>query len=454
VPESGLETVEEKWLNSRFHDKISKRYGGELLMKEIVLTLFLITYVALLVLPKWRSYVAVAMAVVFVALGVVGFFDVWTLAINWNVILMIAGTMIVVSLFIESKMPALLADLIIEKAPNVKWAIIMLALFAGIISAFVDNVATVLIVAPIALTIAKRINISPISAIIAISVSANLQGFATLVGDTTSIMLGGIANMSFIDFFWIQGKPGPFFVVEAGALMSVIVMLIIFRKQKTPIEIHDRVKVTDYVPTALLLGIVALLIVASFIPNKPDITNGLITMGVGLIALVYQAFKTKSIKQTVAVIKEIDFHTLALLAGLFVLIHGISEVGIIDDIAAFFLNVGQGNKFVIYTLVVFVSVGLSAFIDNIPYVATMLPVMATISASMGINPLLLYFGLLSGATLGGNLTPIGASANIAGIGLLRKNGHEVKLTDFLKIGVPMTIAAVLTGYALLWLLWA
>lgn len=423
-------------------------------MKEIVLTLFLITYVALLVLPKWRSYVAVAMAVVFVALGVVGFFDVWTLAINWNVILMIAGTMIVVSLFIESKMPALLADLIIEKAPNVKWAIIMLALFAGIISAFVDNVATVLIVAPIALTIAKRINISPISAIIAISVSANLQGFATLVGDTTSIMLGGIANMSFIDFFWIQGKPGPFFVVEAGALMSVIVMLIIFRKQKTPIEIHDRVKVTDYVPTALLLGIVALLIVASFIPNKPDITNGLITMGVGLIALVYQAFKTKSIKQTVAVIKEIDFHTLALLAGLFVLIHGISEVGIIDDIAAFFLNVGQGNKFVIYTLVVFVSVGLSAFIDNIPYVATMLPVMATISASMGINPLLLYFGLLSGATLGGNLTPIGASANIAGIGLLRKNGHEVKLTDFLKIGVPMTIAAVLTGYALLWLLWA
>ena len=423
-------------------------------MKEIVLTLFLITYVALLVLPKWRSYVAVAMAVVFVALGVVGFFDVWTLAINWNVILMIAGTMIVVSLFIESKMPALLADLIIEKAPNVKWAIIMLALFAGIISAFVDNVATVLIVAPIALTIAKRINISPVSAIVAISVSANLQGFATLVGDTTSIMLGGIANMSFIDFFWIEGKPGPFFIVEAGALLSVVVMLIVFRKQTTPIEIHDRVKVTDYVPTALLLSIVALLVIASFIPNKPDITNGLITIGVGLIALLYKGFRTKSVKQTVAVIKEIDFHTLALLAGLFVLIYGISEVGIIDDIAAFFLNVGQGNKFVIYTLVVFVSVGLSAFIDNIPYVATMLPVMATISASMGINPLLLYFGLLSGATLGGNLTPIGASANIAGIGLLRKNGYEVKLTDFLKIGVPMTIAAVLTGYALLWLLWS
>jgi len=136
------------------------------------------------------------------------------------------------------------------------------------------------------------------------------------------------------------------------------------------------------------------------------------------------------------------------------LIHGITEVGIIDDIAAFFLQVAGNNKFVIFTLVVFVSVALSAFIDNIPYVATMLPVMLTISTAMGINPLLLYFGLLCGATLGGNLTPIGASANIAGIGILRKAGYEVKVTDFLKIGVPMTLSAVLVGYGLLWLLWS
>ncbi len=423
-------------------------------MKEVALILFLITYVALLAFPKIRSYIAGGMAVVFVILGLVDFLDVWTLAINWNVILMIAGTMIVVSLFIESKMPALLADIIIEKAPNVKWAIIMLAVFAGLISAFVDNVATVLIVAPIALTIAKRINVSPVAPIIAIAVSANLQGFATLVGDTTSIMLGGIAGMNFTDFFWLQGKPGPFFVVQLGALMSVGVMMVLFRKMKQPITIAERAKVNDYAPTIMLLGIIALLVAASFIPNKPDVTNGLITMGMGLVAIVYKAIKTKSLKATVSVIKEIDFHTLGLLAGLFVLIYGITQVGIIDDIAAFFLSVSGNNVFLIYTLVVFVSVALSAFIDNIPYVATMLPVMLTISTAMGINPLLLYFGLLCGATLGGNLTPIGASANIAGIGILRKNGHEVKVTDFLKIGVPMTMAAVLTGYGLLWLLWS
>ncbi len=427
-------------------------------MKPIILALFIVTYVALLLLPKYRSYIAGAMAVIFVILGLtnnlMNIEEIWEVAINWNVILIIAGTMVVVALFIESKMPALLADIIIEKAPNVKWAIVLLALFSGIISAFVDNVATVLIVAPIALTIAKRIKISPIAPIIAITVSANLQGFATLVGDTTSVMLGATANMNFIEFFWIEGRPGPFFIVQAGALMAVVVMLVIFRNRKEKISGETRAVVNDYVPTYMLLGIILLLVIASFIEPKPDLTNGFITAGMGVIAIIYKAIKTKSGKKTIAVIKEIDFHTLGLLMGLFVLIHVISAVGIIDDIATFFLQVGGSNKFVIYTLVVFVSVAFSAFVDNIPYVATMLPVMTTLSLGMDVNPLLLYFGLLSGATLGGNLTPIGASANIAGIGILRKNGYEVKVRDFLKIGVPMTLAAVLTGYGLLWLLWS
>ena len=97
---------------------------------------------------------------------------------------------------------------------------------------------------------------------------------------------------------------------------------------------------------------------------------------------------------------------------------------------------------------------LSAFIDNIPYVATMLPVVQGIAASLGIDPMLLYFGLLSGATLGGNLTPIGASANIAGIGILRKAGYEVKNSDFLRIGIPFTLSAVIPAYIIIWLLYS
>ena len=126
---------------------------------------------------------------------------------------------------IESKMPALLADIIIGKVPNAKWAIVMIALFAGIVSAFIDNVATVLMIAPVALAIAKKMKISPVGMIIAIAVSSNLQGAATLVGDTTSIMLAGQAKMNFLDFFVYHGKPGLFFIVEVGALISAIILL-------------------------------------------------------------------------------------------------------------------------------------------------------------------------------------------------------------------------------------
>lgn len=109
--------------------------------------------------------------------------------------------------------------------------------------------------------------------------------------------------------------------------------------------------------------------------------------------------------------------------------------------------------FLLYTVIVWGSVLISAFVDNIPYVATMLPVIQGVATAMSVDPTLLYFGLLTGATLGGNLTPIGASANIAGIGILRKDGYEVKSIDFLRIGVPFTLCAVTAGYLFCWFVW-
>ncbi|MBE6631658.1 MAG: TRAP transporter large permease subunit [Ruminococcaceae bacterium] len=417
------------------------------------LILFIITYVLMLAFQKYRPYIALASALVFVVSGmlpaekVLGYVD-------FNVLLMIAGTMGTVALMIESKMPALMADIIIEKVPNVKWAIVTLSLFAGIVSAFIDNVATLLMIAPIALAIAKRLNISPVGMIIAISVSSNLQGAATLVGDTTSIMLGGYANMNFLDFFVYKGRPGIFFAVEMGALLSALILLWLFRKESGAIERSKRTVVTDYVPTALMLGTVVLLIVASLFPNMPKLTNGMICVGLMVIGIVYECIRNKSIKVIKDTVKEIDFQTIFLLFGLFIVIGGISEKGVVDAVASIFTKIGGGNLFLIYTLVTWMSVLFSAFIDNIPYVATMLPVTQGIAMSMGVDPTILYFGLLSGATLGGNLTPIGASANITGIGILRKEGWEVKNSDFLRIGVPFTFAAVIPAYIFFWIFYA
>jgi Na+/H+ antiporter NhaD/arsenite permease-like protein len=417
------------------------------------LIIFVLMYALLLVLPKYRAFIALASAILFILLGILPLGKVFS-AVDWNVIMMIAGTMGVVFFFIESKMPSLLADIIIEKRSNVKWAIISLALFAGIISAFVDNVATVLMVAPIALTIAKKLNISPVSGIIVISISSNLQGAATLVGDTTSILLGGYANLDFLDFFVYRAKPGLFWVVQISAIVATFVLIYIFRRNDQPINVKERAVVNDYFPTILLGGTVVLLILASFVPDKPGITNGIICMVLFVVGLIRELIISRNYKLVKIVLKDIDYFTLLLLAGLFIVIAGITEAGVVGVIAEFFVKISNNDLFMIYSLLVWASVFFSAFIDNIPYVATMLPVVAGIASILGIDPTLLYFGLLSGATLGGNLTPIGASANIAALGILRKEGYEVKAREFMRISVPFTLAAVTTGYLLIWFIWS
>ncbi len=421
-------------------------------MKTIAIIIFALTYILLLTFPKVRAYIALASAALFVILGILPVGEIIP-TVDWNVIMMIAGTMGAVGLFIESKMPSLLADYIIEHMPNVKWTIIALSLFAGIISAFVDNVATVLMVAPVAVTIAKKLKISPVSSVIAIAISSNLQGAATLVGDTTSILLGGYADMNFLDFFFMDGKVGIFWVVEAGALVSVFILTYLFRKEKQPISALERTVVEDKIPTVLLVGIVVLLIGASFIENKPDITNGVICVSVFIVGLVRKMIKTKDRAAFLEAMKSIDYDTILLLTGLFIVIGGITEVGLVNDISQLFVHLSNDNVFLIYTLIVWASVLFSAFIDNIPYVATMLPVTAQIADLLGIEPNLLFFGLLIGATLGGNITPIGASANITGLGILRKEGYEVNAPTFMKISIPFTLAAVVTGYVLNWFIW-
>lgn len=448
------------------------------------LILFAVTYILMMAFQKIRPYVAIGSALIFITLGTIatvspdlfgsGFFNVGDSTysygvtqalgeIDWNVLMMIAGTMGTVYLFIESKMPQLMSDILISKMPNVKWAIVCLSLFAGIVSAFVDNVATVLMIAPVALAFCKKVNISPVPSIICIAVSSNLQGAATLVGDTTSILLAKSANLDFSDFFFDSGKPGMFWVVEAGALVSALIILIMFRKDNAKIEFNARTKVEDKFPTFLLVGTIVLLIAASFIPYKdgaaegqfykPDITNGLICIGLFVIGIIREVFFNKNYKIVKDTFKEIDYYTIALLTGLFVVIGGIKSAGVIDVIGNGIAKLGSGSEFIIYTIIVWISVILSAFIDNIPYTATMLTIVPVIAADMGMEPKLLYYGLLCGATLGGNLTPIGASANIAGIGILKKEGYEVKATTFMKYGIPFTLAAVVTGYILIWLIW-
>ena len=415
--------------------------------------LFALTYVLMISFGKYRPYIALASGLLFIISGMLPRSQIIG-SLDFNVLLMIGGTMGLVQLFIDSRMPERLADIIMAKVPNVQWAAVSLSLFAGVISAFVDNVATVLMVAPVALEICKKLKTNPIPFLISIAVSSNLQGAATLVGDTTAIMLGSALDMSFLDFIIYNGKPGMFFMVELGAILSACIVYFVFRKEKGAIPKSGKMtEVEDIVPTVLLVGAIALLIVASFLPFElPAETNGLICTALLIVGLIYNYAKKKNLDAIMGPLKAIDLETLGLLVGLFLMIGGISNMGVIDALAQLLAKLGAGNPFLMYTIIVWASVIISAFIDNIPYVATMIPVIAGIAMEMGIDSTALYFGLLSGATLGGNCTPIGASANIAGIGILRKEGYDVSNGDFFKIGIPFTLSAIVPAYILIWVL--
>lgn len=424
-------------------------------LSGIALLLFVIMYLFMIFAPKIRLFAIWGTVILFVVLRILHAVPAYLFSvINWNVIMMIGGTMLIVYYFTESRMPNRMAEIILEHCPNIMWVIILMSLFAGLVSAFIDNVATVLMIAPVALAVCKKLDISPVPMLLSVAVSSNLQGAATLVGDTTSIMLGDYAHMNFMHFFWMLGRPGMFWSVELGALMTVPVMLVLFHSFRQPVESTGKTVIQNRFPTIALVGVVVCLILASFVPDTPDTINGIICIVIALITMAEDYLRNRNPRNLHHALLSVDVETLLVLMGLFLVIRGISDVGLIDLAANLIVNAGGSNLFLLYTIIVWGSVLFSAFIDNIPYVATMLPIITGICSLLQIEPYLLYFGLLTGATLGGNITPIGASANITAVGILKQNGYSVSFTDFMKIGVPFTLIAVTTGYLFIWLFWA
>ena len=422
------------------------------MIKTFAIICFIAMYVVMVIKTEWRTYTAMTVAALFIVFGVLPFGSIFG-AVDWNVLLMISGTMILVDYFIESKMPNRIADLLLDKSRNVMWVAVFMSLFSGAVSAFIDNVATVLMVAPVGLAICKKLKTNPVPMLLSIAVSSNLQGAATLVGDTTSIMLGAYAKMDFTHFFWMNGRPGIFFAVELGALATVPVIMFLFRHDTQPVHCEEKTEEHDYFPSFMLCGVVVALILASFLPNKPAVTNGLLCCIFAAVTALRHLLRTHSTAGWKHAMGQFDYQTVLMLVSIFLVIGGLEQVGVIDDLSGIIASFGKSNLFLLYTVIVWGSVVISAFIDNIPYVATMLPVIRAVSMSLGIEPYLLYFGLLTGATLGGNLTPVGASANIAATGILKKEGYEVSFQSFMKIGVPFTLTAVTVGYLFLWLVW-
>ncbi|MCM8813611.1 MAG: SLC13 family permease [Candidatus Omnitrophica bacterium] len=418
--------------------------------KYIALAVFIVAYLWFIVDHRRRTLVAMGSVGLLVLCGVMSGSEVLR-AINWNVMGIFVGMLAVADIFMESRVPAYLAEMIVDRAKNVAWAMLFVCMLSGFFSAFVENVATVLIIAPIALSLTQKLKISPVKMMIGIAISSNLQGAATLIGDPPSMLLGGFAKMNFFDFFFYQGKPSIFFAVQIGAIASFVVLYYVFREYRQKVELIAIEKVKSWTPTVLLAVLIILLALSAFFDKGFSGLAGILCMVFGVISVLWKKWAGKaSLRRTVL---ALDWNTTWFLIGVFVLVGSLTETGWIESFSDVLTGMIGTNIFLGYTLWVFLSVALSAFIDNVPYLATMLPVAISMAEKLNVNPSIFLFGLLVGASLGGNITPIGASANIVACSMLKKEGYTVKFGEFVRIGLPFTMAAVTAAYVFVWLVW-
>lgn len=374
-------------------------------------------------------------------------------AINWNVIGIFWGTAIVAEVFIISSVPALIANRLVSKTKTVGLAILFVSAFSGFISAFCENVATVMIVAPIAFEISKKLKVSPVPFLIAIAISSNLQGAATLIGDPPSMILAGFLNMNFNNFFFLNAKPGLFFAVELGAIASLFVLFLAFKKFTQRTRKVEAQKVKTWVPTIILILMTLGLISISIFGLDFNKFGGIVSVFFGFIAITWYEILHKGRDKRFGLLLRFDWETLFFLFAIFILVGMLSERGIIERIAHIVFAITGTNKLFAFLILVWTSVFLSAFVDNVPYVTAMLPVGIILSKSLGIEPYLLCFGIVIGASIGGNITPFGASANVVAVGMLKKQGHKVTFFDFLKLGLPFTIISTLVATLFIWFFW-
>jgi len=379
-------------------------------------------------------------------------------SINYNVLGVFVGTMVLSNLFAYSGVPAYLAAKLVNKCQRVSVAFLLVCGLSSFISSFTENIATVLIIAPLALEIAVALKINPVPLLIGVALTSNLQGCATMIGDPPSIILAMESGMNFNDFFWMPaaktggqlGKPGIFFAVELGALASLFIIWRIFRRYESKPKEISPVRPKTFVPTWLLMSMVISLIVSSLLPEKSQYLLAGICLFWGLIGLIWHGLRHR---ESLSVLKDLDWQSFFFLVGIFILVGSLSYSGIIKDIARYISFLSGQSVLSAYILIIIISVLVSAFVDNIPFTIAMIPVAKMVAADLGVSMYPFLFGLLIGTCLGGNITPIGSVTNLVVVGMLRKKGYQVKFGQFMGIGLPFTIVAVFVSSLFVWMVW-
>ncbi len=360
--------------------------------------------------------------------------------IDWNVIFLLLGMMMIVGILRQSGVFEFLAIWAAKRAKGRPFVImVMLVLITAILSAALDNVTTVLLIAPVTLLICDRLAVSPIPFLIAEVMSSNIGGAATLIGDPPNIIIASRAGLSFNDFI-VNLAP----IVAFLLVVFIGLCWLMFRKQlrydaervERVMALSEREAIRDGALLIKSLVVLGLVLAGFVLQSVTHLDPALVALlGAGLLVLLTGL-------ETRKVFADVEWETLLFFAGLFIMVGSLVNLGIIEKVGQAAIEAVGDNYFGAATALLFGSAVFSGIVDNIPYVTTMAPLTNDLVVSGGSAAHPLWWALALGADLGGNATAIGASANVVVLGIARRNGHPISFWQFTKYGIIVTIVTV------------
>ena len=415
----------------------------------IAATIFLITYIIIISEKIHRTIIALVGAVLVILLGIINL-EKSVQAIDFNTIGLLVGMMVIVGITRRTGIFEYLAIRAARYSRGEPLKIMAtLSLITAILSAFLDNVTTVLLIVPVTLSIAKQLKITPLPLLIAEIIASNIGGAATLIGDPPNIMIGGATGLGFMDFLFNLAP----IVVIIYALTIPLLQLIYWKQLSTTknlkagiMQLNEQEELRN--PTLLRksLLVLALTILGFILHQYIHLESSVIALSGATLLLLISKEDPKQALQAV------EWAVVFFFVGLFVLVGALREVGIIETAAGWALSLTNGRLLPTGMLVLWVSAIASSFVDNIPFVATMIPLIQDLGRIGGITDLnFLWWSLSLGACLGGNGTIIGASANVIVIGMAERRGQPIGFMTYFKIAFPIMIISILvsTGYLFL-----
>ncbi|GCD81351.1 ArsB/NhaD family transporter [Parageobacillus thermoglucosidasius] len=416
------------------------------------ITIFLITYAIIISEKINRAVIAMLGAALMIMFGIVDLHNVFTQHIEWGTITLLIGMMILVGITSKSGFFQYVAIKAAKLAKGRPLRIlVMLSLLTGALSAFLDNVTTVLLIVPVTFSITRMLQVNPVPYLISEVLFSNIGGTATLIGDPPNIMIGSANKHLDFNAFLFNLTP----IVLIIMIVTVSILVFIYRRQlKTDDHLVNKlmnVNEAEYIKDAALLkksvSVLFLTILGFLLHSVIHVDAAVIAM-TGAIILMLIGVQEHEIEDVFA---SVEWVTIFFFAGLFTLVGGLVDIGFIKSLAEKVLEVTGGDISVAAYFILWVSGLASATIDNIPFVATMIPLIKDMAAGMGLSPdsaqmEVLWWALSLGACLGGNGTLIGASANVIVAGIASREGHGFSYMDFLKIGAPLTFIALLLSH--------